>query len=196
LDLSICEGIKIIIGYHVNISGQNLDLYNKNSDFYNDICYPYTSENGTDVTLEDRRKELSEKNKSICEEDCNFVGYDEITGILKCSCEVKLSISMISEIKIDKNKLIDFMDITKISNFKVMKCIKLLFSKEGIITNIGFYTFIPVFPNHIQSNIKLHFNFHIFIYQTSLLLNNKNIIHQNPYKISLIKLLYKFYHLH
>ena len=65
LDLSICEGIKIIIGYHVNISGQNLDLYNKNSDFYNDICYPYTSENGTDVTLEDRRKELSEKNKNI-----------------------------------------------------------------------------------------------------------------------------------
>ena len=180
LDLSICEGIKIIIGYHVNISGQNLDLYNKNSDFYNDICYPYTSENGTDVTLEDRRKELSEKNKSICEEDCNFVGYDEITGILKCSCEVKLSISMISEIKIDnKNKLIHFMDITKISNFKVMKCIKLLFSKEGIITNIGFYSFFPViiayFVSSIVYNIK---EYNLIIKEADEIVFSKKVIEQ------------------
>ena len=132
LDLTICEGVDIIIGYPMNISGENLDLYDKNSDFYNDICYPYTNENGVDVTLEDRQKEFAANNRSLCEEDCKFVGYDESTESIECSCDVKLSASLVSEIKIDKNKLYQFMDISQIANFKVMKCIKLLFSKKGV----------------------------------------------------------------
>jgi hypothetical protein len=158
LDLAVCDGIEIFIGFPVNLTGENLDLYNKDSAFYNDICYPYTSENGTDITLKDRQKSFAESNRSLCEEDCNFKGYDESTGSIQCSCEVKLSTSLISDIKIDTNKLYQFMDITQIANFKVMKCIKLLFSEEGIITNIGFYSFFPViiayFVSIFMFNIK------------------------------------------
>ena len=111
-----------------------------------------------DVTLEDRQKEFAENNRSLCEENCQFVGYDESTGSIECSCGVKITVSLISEIKVDKSKLYQFIDITQIMNFNVMKCIKLLFSKEGIITNIGFYSFFPViivyFISLIYFNMK------------------------------------------
>ena len=60
---------------------------------------------------------------------------------------------MISEIKVDINKLYKFMDISKIANVNLMKCIKLLFSKKDIINNIGFYTFFPVIISYLVSII-------------------------------------------
>ena len=57
LDLSICEGKEILIGYPVDISENELDLYNSSSDYYSDICYTYTNSKGTDVTLNDRQME-------------------------------------------------------------------------------------------------------------------------------------------
>jgi hypothetical protein len=50
---------------------------------------------------------------------------------------------LLSEIKIDKNKLYTLINIKKIGNFEVLKCIDLVFSKEGLLKNIGFYLFIP-----------------------------------------------------
>ena len=43
--------------------------------FFNDICFEYTSENGKDVTLEDRRKEYYQ-NVSFCEEGCEYQGVN------------------------------------------------------------------------------------------------------------------------
>ena len=143
LDTSICDGIEIFIGFPVNLSDSNLDLYNIGSPCYNDICCPYASENGTDITLEDRHNEYEQKERNLCQDDCTFNGIDEKTQITKCSCPVKSTISFISDIKIDKDKLYKFMNLKQIANFKVMKCFKLLFSIIGIKLNIGFYSFIP-----------------------------------------------------
>ena len=63
LDLSICEGKEILIGYPVDISENELDLYNSSSDYYSDICYTYTNSKGTDVTLNDRQMEYIYNNK-------------------------------------------------------------------------------------------------------------------------------------
>ena len=65
---------------------------------------------------------------------------------------------MISEIKIDKNKLYEFIDLKQIANFGVMKCIKLFFSINGIRTNIGFYYFIPTIIVYIIALFKLYQN--------------------------------------
>ena len=47
-----------------------------------------------------------------------------------------MSIPKLSEIKVDKKKLIaNFKDIKNIGNFKMLSCIKLLFSKENIFKN-------------------------------------------------------------
>ena len=58
---------------------------------------------------------------------------------------------MISEIKNDENNVIEFMDISKIINFNIMKCINLLFSKKGIKTNIEFYSFFLVIITYLVS---------------------------------------------
>ena len=144
LDLTLCEGdgISLLISFNMT-DGE--DLYNKNSGYYNDICYTFTTGNGTDLTLEDRQQEFSENNKSLCEEGCEFVKYHKELGQAECSCDVKTNLNLVSDIKVDKTKLYQFLDIKKIANFDVMKCYNLLLSIDGIKGNIGFYLFFPPF---------------------------------------------------
>ena len=104
MDLGICKDMKISISVHVNISEEDIDKYNSSSDFYNDIYYIYTSDNDTDVTLADRRSEYI-NNYAVCEEDCNFISYDSKSGEAICSCSVRETLSKISEMKIDKEKI-------------------------------------------------------------------------------------------
>ena len=77
---------------------------NSSSDYYNDICYTYTSENGTDVTLSDRKKNFIDNNLTVCEEDCEFSDYDTDIGKAICSCNVKTnSTATIMGVTIDKD---------------------------------------------------------------------------------------------
>ena len=56
---------------------------------------------------------------------------------------------MISDIKIDKNRLLDsFSKYKSFSNLKVLKCYKVLFNKNGILKNIGCYTITPIILFH------------------------------------------------
>ena len=50
-------------------------MVNSSSEYYNSICYPATSESGTDITLKDRKKLFIEDNKTICQDDCIFSEY-------------------------------------------------------------------------------------------------------------------------
>ena len=143
LDLSVCEGIEISIGFQYNITEVNLDKFDKNSPYYNDICYHSPNEEGVDITLDDRQKEYISNNRSLCDENCNFAGYNKETGNVECSCEIKVSLPFISQITIDKDKLYHFINIKNIVNFKVMLCYNLFFSMEIIKMNIGFYCLIP-----------------------------------------------------
>ena len=145
LNISICEGIEIFIGYKVGRLEGDIDLYDRNSPYYNDICYTFTNSNGTDIILEDRQNEFKDLNLSLCEEDCHIASYDINTEIVECSCEVKLSLPFVSQMKIDKSKLYKFMNIKNIVNFKIMICYDVFLSVEGIIHNIGFFSSLPVF---------------------------------------------------
>ena len=54
---------------------------------------------------------------TLCEEDCELSDYDYNTQKAKCSCDVKINIPLIEEIKFDKNKLLNrFKDINNIAN--------------------------------------------------------------------------------
>ena len=139
LDISICEGIDISIDVPINITIDNIDKYDRNSGYYNDICYKYTNENGADVTLEDRQEEFGRYNRSICDENCRLVGVDSNNERAECSCDLVFNIPFASQIVVNKDKLYKFMNIKNIANFKIMICYKLFFSSEGIKENIGFY---------------------------------------------------------
>ena len=144
LDLTICEGKPAYVSYKLNLS-EDVYFYDKNSPYYNDLCASYDSNDGFDMNMDDRKSEYINGNKSLCEENCIFERYEEETAMVHCSCLIKFNFPLVTEITIDKEKLYKFMDIKMIANFNVLNCWNLLITKEGIMTNLGFYIFIPAF---------------------------------------------------
>ena len=128
LNLSICRDISIDVYFPLSFNG-SLDEIDPNSDFYNDICNTYTSENGTDLTLTERKNNYIKNNLAVCEENCEFIGYNETTEKAICSCQVKTDfISQISENIFNKEKLYEaFTDFKNIFNIRILKCTDLIF---------------------------------------------------------------------
>ncbi len=140
LNLSFCEDSKVNILIPTDISSNELDKYNKSSDMYNDLCYTLKTESGTDECLKDRQNEFVNNNLSICEENCEFTQYDNNTKMASCSCYTKIKLPLISDIKVDKDKLFaNFKNIKNIANFEMLKCIKLFFDKNNVLKNSSNY---------------------------------------------------------
>jgi len=135
-----------------NMQEQGYNLFNSSDSFYHDICTRYTTEYGTDMIISDRKKILEKYNSvPLCQDNCVFATYDTSTNLTTCICQVKTkNITLeIIDILFGKRDLIkDFYLVFSYSNFRVMKCYKLLFSKDGLINNIGSYillAFILIF---------------------------------------------------
>ena len=144
LNLSYCENTKIDIFIPIKLNG-NLDIFNSSSGYYNDLCYTANSDYGTDITLNDRKKEFQENNKTVCQDDCIFSQYNYKNQIAKCSCDVKEFSFSFSDMHIDKAKLYkNFIDIKNIANINILVCYKVLFSKKGIIQNYGSFILMPI----------------------------------------------------
>ena len=148
LDLTLCEGDELSLLFTANLTGDE-DLFNKNSGFYNDICYTYTTEDGTDIPIQARQQNFKNNNQSLCEEGCEFVKYHYETEKAECACNVKINVPLVSEIKIDKDALYKFADLKNLINFDVMKCFNLFFDRKKIVRNIGFYIFFPTLIMYI-----------------------------------------------
>ena len=145
LDLNVCEGINIKILRSANVNEEELFKYDKNNDYYNDICFTYTTKKGTDITIYDRKKEFIKNNMSLCEVNCEFQGYNKEIKKSECDCQLKIKIPLISEIVINKDILLNnFIDIKRTVNLKVMNCYKMLFTKNGLIYNIGSYILLLI----------------------------------------------------
>ena len=125
----------------VSIDEDILFKYDPNSDYYTDECSSYTTENGTDILLSDRQEEFNENNMSLCENICNYVGYENSTKEAKCHCLIKPKQIVISDIINQPDILTynNFTEKTLSSNMMSMKCFDTLFSKDGLLTNIGSY---------------------------------------------------------
>jgi len=158
LDLSIvCDNDKIqvytplqatdeyIDDYH-KISEQGYNILDSNDNFYNDICSQFTSEDNTDMILLDRKKKYYDIDLTQCDEGCSFKNVNLDQKQLQCQCPIKNDFK-ISKLEFDKKDFINsFYKVRKYSNFKVVKCFKLIFSKKGQFMNYGsfFLTFIVI----------------------------------------------------
>ena len=132
LNLTVCKNSKILISIPIELD-ENLDIFNSSSGYYNDICYTTTSEYGTDITLNDRKKDFVDKNKMICQEDCEISKYNYETKKVECSCDIKESSLSIKDMNINKDKLFkNFKDIKNIANLNFLVCYKILLKKDGI----------------------------------------------------------------
>ena len=158
LDLKYCEDILIQLNIPVTIDESKLFRYDPNSEFYTDNCFSYTTENGTDIILNDRKQEFSDNNLSLCENNCNYTGYDSDNKQSSCDCNVKNKMDLISEIIDNPNKLSNNFEedetSSTASNIISIKCTKALFSKEGLKNNISSYILL-IFIGHFLVSIIL-----------------------------------------
>ena len=202
LNLSVCKDININIYLPMSLNG-SLDRIDPNSNFYNDICTTYTSENGTDLTLAERKKNYINNNLTVCEENCDFIGYNETTEKAICSCKVKTNfISKISENILNKEELYkSFTNFKNIFNIKVIKCIHLIFSVKAFkenYANIILISIILLFIfcliifvcKYYEKGIKFYVD--IIIYFTLFYENVSNTIKKQKKKVRLIILIFLY----
>ena len=143
LELSDCSDILVDLNIPVSINENTLFKHDPNSDYYTDECFSYTTEDGTDIILNDRHNEYTDNNLSICESNCTFNKYNSESKKAICECHTKTKIDSISDI-INNDNIIssNFNKDNSTTNFGTMKCMNTLFSKEGLLSNIGSYLFI------------------------------------------------------
>ena len=177
LDLNICKNMKIKIDIPIDIDEKNLHKYNLSSDYYTSICFPAKSKNNTDITLTDRLDEFYKENRSLCEENCTYNGYDLESKNANCECMIKTEINIDNDENIiDKDKLLNnFLNIKSIINLNVLKCFKLIFTKEGIINNYGSYIVLFIIFFYIISLIYfIYKGYNLFIKRIKSIIKSKN----------------------
>ena len=191
LNLNYCKNLSInyIIYIPVFINESNLYKHEQNSSYYNDICYTYTTENGTDITLYDRQKEFNDKNLSLCPLSCTYNGYDQINKKSICFCEFQERI-LFSDIN-SEQLVHNFSIIKRETNFYILKCYKLLFLDEGLVKNSGSYIIILIIILYIVSGIYFYLKgYDIICNQINDILNSNildNYIINEKFDIKFIK---------
>ena len=149
IDISPCNNMNFTYSIPINnyeINADKLYMHNPESDYNNKICYQYKTDNKTDITLFERRKIFNENNMSICENNCKLLGYENQRAI--CECPIKTDFNKFllkndlerdnSIFKFQNNKLSEY-------NFEVLKCFRILFTKDGIKGNISSIFYIVLF---------------------------------------------------
>ena len=133
------------------MSEKGVDVFNINDSFFNDICHPFTSENG-DIIIKDRRIDLFQ-NVTFCGEGCLYNGIDYTYIIAKCVCDADIiqigednnlglnnerkGISLNDIINSFKGHLFNF-------NFKVITCYNLVINASILKRNLGFQIMISL----------------------------------------------------
>ena len=179
LELDECKNILVDLDIPVNINNDDLIKYDPESEYYTDECYPYTSENGTDIIINDRIEEYKNNNMSLCEKNCEFNGYEEYSRKVQCKCKTKSKVDNITEINQSNDLLLEtnFEKENSTLNIVTMKCTYTLFSKKGLSKNIGNYIFTFIFIFLVICTILfIKVGLHLFdsFIKSILTLKNKN----------------------
>ena len=125
---------------------QGYDIYDKNSEFYNDFCTPaFVNEN--DIILEDRKKYIYPNNVTLCKNNCKYKKVDLEEERIICLC----NINSIKNISNEENDFLNEDDGNFISylldniNYKIFKCYKVINSFDNLKSNLAFYALLLVF---------------------------------------------------
>ena len=138
LNLDKCNNIHSQYFIPVSINEDDLFKHDPSSDYYNDECSIYKSENGKDMTMYDRKNDYNENHLSLCEANCSFKGYNSSTSKAECECKTKSYLYTKDDLSNDD--LLNKMDNEqKPTNLNLMKCNNLISSSENIKNNTGFF---------------------------------------------------------
>ena len=142
LDLSICNNTEITVTKPIintslinitkakSLSEQGIDVFDTSDSFFNSLCYPFASENKTDVITKDRRSDYYQ-NVSFCESNCDYSSFDYENVSVSCVCDTKINAETnedINKLKIDLSTIENvFVTSLYSSNIMVVKCYNLVF---------------------------------------------------------------------
>ena len=152
LNMSYCEKTKTNVYVPYEMDEKTEELYNNLKDqgydpldqwdkFYREICTPYTSENGTDVLLDDREEFIytSIVNATVCPSGCGYSEFYVQKKYIKCECDTNTS--GIEVLDLDhisaENVGNSFLTTLQATNWKVMRCYNLVFNLKIFVHNYG-----------------------------------------------------------
>ena len=155
------------------------NVFDPKSDFYNDLCTPFTNENGNDVLLDDRRKDYFSSEFNLCEDGCEFLGYNETYKRYMCKCLTKSSKDDVSNYEQKPMEIPEdfYKKSMGYSNIKLFKCYNQVFSLKGQTANFGSYILMAWFAGLVALAI-------IYFLKGSELMRNafKNLKFENKIK--------------
>jgi hypothetical protein len=149
LNLSVCDekSINIIIPATLSEETKKLyekmkesgyDMFDKNSAFYQDICTPFDSEDGTDILLSDRMNYIFNNEDTRCQSNCELSFYSLESEYINCSCSTNQNTNNEKFEKFSAKKIYEsFYDVLKYSNYDIIKCINIIDIKTIFSKNIG-----------------------------------------------------------
>ena len=131
----------------VSVIDDNYNPFDPESNFYNDLCTPFTDKDGYDVLLYFRRNEYFDKENNLCEKGCDFLGYNETIKMFTCNCSIKQDINDKSNYGITPMIIPEdfYKKKEEYSNIKVFKCASQVFSLKGQKMNFGSYIIMAIF---------------------------------------------------
>ena len=100
------------------LKNKSINIFDSEDDFYNDVCFKYTTPNNTDIYLQDRREKYYITDP-LCETGCKQVGYDNITERVICICKIKGSTEGFENVSFSSNEIERQYFFP---NIRVMKC--------------------------------------------------------------------------
>ena len=188
VNLSLCEGQKGTIKYTLvplslgidietvkQMAAQNIDIFNPDDPFFNDICYPYTTKSNTDIPLKDRRKDIFQ-NVSLCDTECTYKGFDTITYEVTCNCSIKTE----TILKPKMPSVPFYTSLIESTNIMIVKCYKFLGIKANYPYNIGFWVFLAFTIIMIISMIYYYCKARILFYQLLFITISPLLIFRHP----------------
>ena len=152
LDLNYCKNTNITIHIPVNINESILFKYDPNDTYYNDICYIYKNENGMYISLYDRKEEYIQKKFYLCPSNCIYYKYDSDNKEVICHCNIQNVTNSLFENNND-SLIYNLTNAKRFLNLEVMKCFKLVLTKDGFLNNFGSHIILLIILFYIISAI-------------------------------------------
>ena len=164
LNLSYCENTKakVYVPYAMdekteelynNIKEQGYDPLDEWDKFNREICTPYSSENRTDVLLDDREEFIytSLVNASLCPDWCNYSEFYAQKKFIKCECDTNTSGIEVLDLEHISGKNIgnSFLSTLQSTNWKVMRCYNLVFNLKIFVHNLGSILILILFVIYV-----------------------------------------------
>ena len=143
IDKSYCADTTISVSYPLynrgainftfteEMKNKSIDVFNPEDEFFNDICYRYSS-NGKDILIQDRRTYIYD-NTSLCEPGCIYQSINYSSNTVNCECNFNFSSDKMSSLNFTKEDVEEH-------NIFTMKCGYDAFKWKNLSSNPGFWT--------------------------------------------------------